>query len=305
MESNKKQARMEKFKIMVGYVTKFGDMLTNNYTTACAAQAAFFLLISVVPLLSLLLAVATYLPFSQQDLTDVIMGVLPSGFSSTVHALLEEWYKASGGTVISLSAIAMLWSASKGIYALMDGFNSMYQIRNKYTPLFSRAVSVIYTVIMIVLFALIMSVYVFVSHYYKLYIHMNFQPGTIESRLFLFARYAFGFLLFYGFILMMYVVLPGGFGFPKDDEEKIKFRKRVKSQMAGAAFCSIAWLVISQVIVIYIKLFPNFSVMYGSLAGIVLVMLWLYFCMYSLFIGAVINYLLSKGYLTEVKKMLQ
>ena len=45
--------------------------------------------------------------------------------------------------------------------------------------------------------------------------------------------------------------------------------------------------------------------MYGSLAGIVIAMLWLYFCMYSIFIGAVINYLLSEGYLTQVKKMLK
>lgn len=305
MKSDSPQDFRSKIKLLIRYIYKFGCMISDNYTAACAAQAAFFMLLSIVPLVSLALALTTYLPYTQQDVLSFLMNVIPDDIMPYVKDIIRDLYARASRTVISVSAIAMIWSASRGIVSLMDGFNSMYQIRNKYTPLFSRAVSVIYTVIIIVLFALIMSVYVFVSHYYKLYIHMNFQPGTIESRLFLFARYAFGFLLFYGFILMMYVVLPGGFGLPKDDEEKIKFRKRVKSQMAGAAFCSIAWLIISQVIVIYIKLFPNFSVMYGSLAGIVLVMLWLYFCMYSLFIGAVINYLLSKGYLTEVKKMLQ
>ncbi|MGN0439091.1 MAG: YihY/virulence factor BrkB family protein [Lachnospiraceae bacterium] len=302
---NKRQIRIEKGKMIISYILKFGDMLTDNYTAACAAQAAFFLLLSVVPMVSLLLAVASYLPFSTQDVTGLIMQIVPGNFRELVDRLLNEWYLSSGGAVISVSVIAMIWSASKGIYALMIGFNSMYQIREQNPPLKSRAVSVAYTVILIMIFAVVMSIYFYVSHYYKIYIHANFEVGTAARKLFLFIRYVFGWILFYVFILMMYVVLPGGFGLPKDDEEKVQFRKRVKSQMSGAAFCSIAWLVISQLLVIYIKYFPNFSVMYGSLAGIVIAMLWLYFCMYSLFIGAVINYLLSKGYLTEVKKMLK
>lgn len=305
MNENKKPARLEKGKLIINYILRFGNMLTDSYTAACAAQAAFFLLLSVVPMVSLLLAVASHLPFTLQDVSDLVMQIVPDNFKNTVDHILFEWYDASGGAVISVSVVALIWSASKGIYALMVGFNSMYQIREKYPPLKSRAVSVVYTILLIMLFAVIMSVYVFVSHYYKMYVHANFEVGTLARKFFLFARYAFGWILFYAFILMMYVVLPGGFGLPKDDEEKVNFRKRVKSQASGAAFCSIAWLVISQILVLYIRYFPDFSVMYGSLAGIVIAMLWLYFCMYSLFIGAVINYLLSKGYLTEVKKMLK
>ena len=104
---------------------------------------------------------------------------------------------------------------------------------------------------------------------------------------------------------MLYVILPGGFGLPIGREEKTNLSVRIRQQMPGAAFSAVAWLVISRVVVIYIDYFPNLSLMYGSLAGIVIAMLWLYFCMYSIFIGAVINYLLSEGYLTQVKKMLK
>ena len=114
-----------------------------------------------------------------------------------------------------------------------------------------------------------------------------------------------GWLLFYFFILMLYVVLPGGFGIPMGKEEHINFTKRVKSQMPGAAFASVAWLAISRLVLVYVDIFPNISIMYGSLAGIVIAMLWLYFCMYFLLLGAMVNYFLSKGYLTRVKKMLK
>lgn len=305
MKKIQKQRILEKIKLCAQFLFKFGDKISDNYTAACAAQAAFFILLSVVPLVSLFLAIATYLPFTQQDVLDLLMSVIPDDFSTYVADIIADLYSRAGGTVISLSAIALLWSASKGIAALMDGFNSMYQLRQDSNFVKSRLIAIAYTVVFIILFAIIMSAYVTVSHYYKSYIHGVFEKGSAAGNVLLFIRYIMGWLLFYAFIDMLYVILPGDFGLPMGKEEKINFGKRVRSQMPGAAFTSVAWLVITRGLQIYIEYFPNLSVMYGSLAGIVIVMLWLYFCMYSIFIGAVINYLLSKGYLTRVKKMLQ
>lgn len=302
---NQENSKFEKIKLFFNFVYKFGIKISDNYTAACAAQAAFFILLSVVPIISLILAVTTYLPFTQQDVLDVLMRVIPNDFTPYVKDIIEDLYSRAGKTVISVSAVAILWSASKGIAALMDGFNSMYQIRQENNFIKSRLIAIVYTILLIAMFVVVMSAYVTVSHYYKLYIHDAFELESTLKNILLFIRYIMGWLLFYGFILMMFVILPGGFGLPMGKEEKMNLGKRIKSQMPGAAFSSVAWLVISRGVTLYIEYFPNLSVMYGSLVGIVIAMLWLYFCMYSLFIGAVINYLLSKGYLTQVKKMLQ
>lgn len=301
----KPSRRKHNLKMIFAFVIKFGDTLFYNYTAACAAQAAFFMLLSVVPMVSLILAVATYLPFSQNDLLELLMSFIPNDLSSYVEWIITDLYGRAGSTVISLSAIATLWSASKGVAALMDGFNSMYKIRSENKFMKFRPISIVYTIIFIIFFAAVMSLYVMVSHYYQRYIKAIFKMGSTLRHVFLFVRYLMGWLLFYFFILMLYVVLPGGFGIPMGKEEHINFSKRVKSQMPGAAFTSVAWLIISRIVLIYIDFFPNLSVMYGSLAGIVIAMLWLYFCMYFLMIGAVINYFLSEGYLTRVKKMLK
>lgn len=305
MNKLQQNEKFSKIKLFANFVYKFGVKISDSYTAACAAQAAFFILLSVVPIISLVLAITTYLPFSQQDVLNLLMGVIPDEFAGYVADIINDLYSRAGKTVISVSAIALLWSASKGIAALMDGFNSMYQIRQENSFVKSRAIAIVYTVLFIILFAVVMSVYVTVSHYYKIYIHDIFEIESAARNILLFIRYVMGWLLFYAFILMLYVVLPGGFGLPMGKEEKMNLGKRIQSQMPGAAFSSVAWLVISRVVLIYVEYFPNLSVMYGSLAGIVIAMLWLYFCMYSIFIGAVINYLLSKGYLTRVKKMLQ
>lgn len=305
MKKEQEHKLLNKIKLFARFCDKFGKKITDAYTAAYAAQAAFFILLSVVPIVSLILAVTTYLPFSQQDVMDVLMNVIPGNLYTYVRDIIEDLYSRAGTTVISLSAVTLLWSASKGIAALMDGLNNMYDLREEYTPMQSRFLAVIYTVVFIILFAAVMWVYVIVSHYYKIYIHGVFERGSTWGKLFLLIRHALGWLLFYAFILALYVVLPGGFGLPMKKEEKVNLSNRIRSQMPGAAFASVAWLVVTGGVQIYIKYFPSISVMYGSLAGIVIIMLWLYFCMYSIFIGAVINYMLANGYLTRVKKMLQ
>jgi len=295
----------EKIKLLLHYGIRFAEKVSDRYTAACAAQAAFFIMLSVVPIISLILALATYLPFTQQDVMDLVMSVIPNEFTVYVSDILNDLYGRAGSIVISISVIATLWSASKGIMALIDGFNSMYRLRQESSYIKTRIMALVYTVLFILFFAIIMSVYVTVSHYYGIYIRNVIEVGSLLERMLWFVRYVLGWLLFYAFILMLYVILPGGFGFPMGKEEHVNLGKRFKSQIPGAAFCSVTWLIISRVVVIYMQHFSNFSLMYGSLAGIVILMLWLYFCMYSLFVGAVINYLLSKGYLTQVKKMLQ
>ena len=306
MKKPEKKGKRERLKLIISFIYKFGVKISDNYTAACAAQAAFFILLSVVPIISLILAVTTYLPFTQQDVLHLMMQIIPDDLIGYVQDIIADLYSRAGKTVISLSAIAMLWSASKGIAALMDGFNSMYQLRQDNSNwLISRGIAIVYTILFILLFVIAMCGYVTVSHYYQEYIKGAFEIESTMRTILLLIRYAIGWLLFYAFLLMMYVILPGGFGLPIGKEEKVNLGVRIRQQMPGAAFAAVAWLVISRVVVIYIDYFPSLSLMYGSLAGIVIAMLWLYFCMYSIFIGAVINYLLSEGYLTRVKKMLK
>ncbi len=306
MKKPEKKGKRERLKLIISFIYKFGVKISDNYTAACAAQAAFFILLSVVPIISLILAVTTYLPFTQQDVLHLMMQIIPDDLIGYVQDIIADLYSRAGKTVISVSAITMLWSASKGIAALMDGFNSMYQLRQENSNwLISRGIAIVYTILFILLFVIAMCGYVTVSHYYQEYVKGVFEIESTMRTVLLLIRYVIGWLLFYAFLLMMYVILPGGFGLPIGKEEKSNLGVRIRQQMPGAAFAAVAWLVISRVVVIYIDYFPSLSLMYGSLAGIVIAMLWLYFCMYSIFIGAVINYLLSEGYLTRVKKMLK
>ena len=64
---------------------------------------------------------------------------------------------------------------------------------------------------------------------------------------------------------------------------------RLRYQLPGAIFTAFGWALASFIFSIYMDIFRGFSSMYGSLTTIVLIMLWLYFCMYVLLLGGEIN----------------
>lgn len=68
----------------------------------------------------------------------------------------------------------------------------------------------------------------------------------------------------------------------------------MKKQLPGALFTACAWQLISFVFSIYLDIFKGFSSMYGSLTTIILLMLWLYMCMYAILLGGEVNALLER-----------
>ena len=66
------------------------------------------------------------------------------------------------------------------------------------------------------------------------------------------------------------------------------------SQIPGAVFAAVTWYVLSYIFSIYLNIFTSFSVIYGSLTSIILLMIWVYWCMYAILIGAEINAWMDK-----------
>ena len=89
-------------------------------------------------------------------------------------------------------------------------------------------------------------------------------------------RTVLSFILLLGFSLLIYRFLPNR-------------KDRIRNQLPGAVFTSIGWLVISFIFSMYLTVFTGFSVLYGSIANIILIMLWLYFCMYVMLLGGLVN----------------
>lgn len=272
-------------------INLFFKKIRDDYVTAFSSQAAFFIIISFFPFLMFLLSIVPLFSIKESTMLTTFSKLFPRAFNSFIFLVITDVYhNANSGTLISVSVITALWSAGKGFLAIMKGLNSVYEIKETRNSIFLRITSTIYTLIFAIM--LIASIILFIFGN-KLYLWTTNRFPVLQdlALLIISLRTIIGLITLLIFFLTIYVVIPN---------RKTKLSK----ELPGALVCACGWMGFSYAFSYYIDHYSNYTSMYGSLTTIVLFMLWLYFCMYILFIGAEINVLFQKKGLIEKVKQL-
>lgn len=250
----------------------------NEHMKAYASQSALYVLISLVPCILLLLTLIQYTPVTKSNILSVVVELFPSTINVMIVSIINEVYSQST-TVIPLTALVTMWSASRGILAMSNGLNFVYGQMETRGYIFLRLRAALYTVIFLATIVFTMVLLVFgnsISFFAAEYIPL--LTPVIE---FIISIRVVAALWFLSFVFTMaYTFLPNRKGSFVD-------------QIPGAVFATICWLICSLAFSIYLDLFRGFSAMYGSLTTVVLIMLWLNICMYFLLLGAKINVLIA------------
>ena len=270
--------KMDKSKLKEKY-QKFQELSENmkrDHISESAAQCSYYTILSFIPFVILLITLIQYTNIQQQTLFDAISKIIPSSMNEFVIGIVREVYSKSIGT-ISVSIIFTLWSAGKGLFALTKGLHSVYNTGedSEKSVIYLRIMALIETVIFIVLIMLGMVLLVFGNSLKSL---MQQHFGALEN----FSTFS-QVVTELGFILATFIIFLFLYRFmPK---HKVTF----KSQIPGAIFGALALNIISFVFSKYLDIFKGFSITYGSLTTLMLIMMWTYSCFYSLFLGAELN----------------
>ncbi len=202
-----------------------------------------------------------------------------------VSIITDIYHSSTSTTIISVTALTTLWSAAKGFLAIMKGLNSVYEIRETRPTIFLRVMSALYTLGFAIMLIITMVLFVFGNRLY-IWIEQRF-PVLMDTALVIISlRTIVGLFILMIFFLLIYVVIPNR-------------KTKAVNELPGALVCAAGWMGFSYAFSFYIDNYSNFSSMYGSLTAIVLFMLWMYFCMYILFIGAEVNLLFENKILVE------
>ena len=245
-----------------------------------ASHACYFMVLSAFPLLVLILSLIRYTGLDVQYLADLVTGVLPAALRPMAEDLIVTTYYTATGAVLSVSALTALWSAGRGVFALMNGMNAAYEVQEDRGYFYTRFLSIAYTFgfLLVVLLTLVMQV--FGNTILDLIRNLDgtlfrFLTEVLDLRFFL--------LLFLQSVLFtaMYAVLPNR-------------KNRVLQQIPGALLTSIGWLIFSDLFSMYVEHLSGYTTLFGSLYAVALSMLWLYFCICILFLGAAFNHWLEE-----------
>lgn len=241
--------------------------------SAYAAQAAFFIILSIIPFLMLFISLVQYTPVTKGMVMTVVNKTMPDYITPFLISVIEEIYTRSVG-LVSVAAIAAIWASAKGIQYLSNGLNAVYDIMETRNYFRLRIRAILYTLVLVAAIVLALVLLVF----------GNSIQGVLMENVPLVGRLTGGILKLRTLIMLAVFVFFFAVLFKMLPNRKATLR----SQLPGSVFCALGWSFFSYGLSVYVDYFNGFS-MYGSLTTIVLLMLWMYFCVYIVLVCGEFN----------------
>lgn len=265
----------------------FSDKINIYHIDEHAAACSYYTILSFIPLIILILTLVQYFGIDEQLFIIVLEGIVPSDIlNEAVISIVKETFSKSIST-ITISAIFTFWSAGKGLFSLCKGLNVVYEVKTENKNyIWFRIRALISTLIFIISIVLTLLLLVF-GNYINIFLQERFNIFSKLINLLLKSKILISISALSIIITLVYRFIP-------------KHNYTLKNQIPGAIFAAVACNVVSVFYSIYVQVFTGFSLMYGSLTTIVLAMMWVYACMYSILLGAMINKILAKS--VEKKK---
>ncbi|WP_409297008.1 YihY/virulence factor BrkB family protein [Peribacillus sp. SCS-26] len=243
-----------------------------------AAQLAFFFLLSLFPFMIFLVSLLPYLPIKTDDILAFAAMYAPEDTMAMIEQELTRVLNGSG-KLLSLGIIGTVWSASAGMNAIVRSFNKAYRIKDGRHFALSRLLSILFTLGMMIVFIIALLFPVFGR---QIGILLADYFGMSEEFLSVWnlCRWVIsGFVLLVIF-MMIYWLAPS-------------IKLKCLTVLPGAVFATIGWISVSYAFSIYVEKVAHYSAMYGSLGGMIVLMIWFYLTGIILIIGGEINAVIS------------
>lgn len=240
-----------------------------------AANVCYFLVLSLFPGLLLILASLRYTRLSANDLILFLEDLLPGALLPFAEGLIVSTYYNAGAAAISLSAVAAVWSASRGIYGLMAGLNRVYGVREDRGWLRKRLISVAYLGLFLLVLLGTLVVHVFGRNLEELLLRSRLPAARLLMEIVDF-RMVILLLVQTVVLCLLYAALPN-----RDN--------RLREGIPGAVLAALGWQGFSKVFSVYVLRSYDYTVLFGPVYAMALGMLWLYCCVLIVLFGGAVN----------------
>lgn len=231
---------------------------------------AFFFVLALIPIVSMLVMIASYFSVSMDMIAQFINKLLPTEASDLViNIMFEKGLDSS----IGLFNLIAIFVASNGTYAIITASNTLYEVKNS-DQLKDRIRSFILLFLLLLLLFFLIIGPIFGGKLLSLF-ENNDLVNNIRF-IFNLVKWPTTIFLIYVNLKMIYTIAPS-----------IKINS--KSTTTGAWFTTIIWTILTALFSYYLKYFANYSAIYGSLSNLIILMMWLYAISYVFVLGLAIN----------------
>ncbi|PBB07075.1 MULTISPECIES: YihY/virulence factor BrkB family protein [Salimicrobium] len=263
---------------------KFGKELVeefqNDDVPVLASSQAYYYLLAIFPMVILILSLLPYFSIDTERVMSFISNNVPGDTASMIRENVVSVVEKPSGGLLTIGILGTLWSASNGVNAFIKAANIAYNVEETRSFIKVRLISIALTLGMIVAIVVAIMLPVFGDVIITFVTDLLRLPDSTVI-LFQVLRWVISIVVMAGVLMALYHIAPN---------EKIPF----KSIIPGALATAVLWQLISLLFSFYISNFGNYSATYGSLGGIIILMLWFFLTGIILMVGAEINVITSR-----------
>ncbi len=256
-----------------GIFRDFVRQLAKDNISVYASGTAFFFFLSLMPTLIIVCSLLPLTTLTEKNLLVAAVKVMPDFLDSLTVLMIKQMYEQSV-RILPFAIIIMLWSSSKGMLGLMYGLNVVNEVSETRNYFLLRLEAMFYMVITVAALLISLTLSVFGKSIVN-GIYTHFPDIGILVYLLMRFRFLFVWILLTVVFTVTYTYVPN---------KKLKMR----FQIPGAVFTAVGWSLFSFIFSVYVEKFRGMST-YGSLSTVIIMMFWLYCCLYILLIGANLN----------------
>ncbi len=246
-----------------------------------SSSGAYYIFLSFVPLLLLFSSLLSFTDISQADFMEIVATYMPQSMYEFMIDVVDTVY-AGGSAAVTVSAVLTVWSASASARAIMRGMDVVYNVTRRENIAFFYIRGCLYMLAFVAVFLLVLVVLVYGE--ILLGWIRNLLPHSADVDFIFYELRALRFPVTMAFLVLvfmgLYTFIPAQ-------------RQAFKDQWIGAVFTSVMWTIFSAVFSVYASNANSLGA-YGYVGTIIVVLMWMHYCLFFLLVGGHINYLSAK-----------
>lgn len=251
-----------------------------------AAILSFYFLLALFPLLLFLIALLGSFADSGTELRNNLLtylrAIVPVSASDLINTTVDEISKKSSGGKLSFGLLTSLWFASSGMGAIIEGLNIAYDVKETRAWWKRTLLAIVLTIALAVLIITALALMFYGSRIAEA-IANHYGFGAAFAALWTVLRWLFVLVfVFLAFQLIYYFA-------PDLHEQQLRWLT------PGAAVGVILWLLVSFLFGSYLNFYNTYSVVYGSLGAVIILLLWFYLTGVTILIGGEVNAIIEQA----------
>ena len=242
-----------------------------------AAQLAYYFFLALFPALLFLTAMLGLFPleYIMPELMTYLHNVLPQDALSVVERTLHQVVEGSGANMLSLGLLGTLWASSSGVTAMMEALNAVYDARER-RPFWKIRLIAIAMTVGLAGFIIVSLTLVLYGEHIGAWIANFVGLGGLFTLTWVVLQWPVVIALMLVALAVIYYVSPA-------------VEQEWRWVTPGSVFAVVMWLTVSLGFKLYVENFSNYNKVYGSIAGVIVLMLWFYLTGLVLLLGGEIN----------------